>query len=100
MSCTWPFNVPTGVWGLNRKGKGTMNTVNAKKLYMIALTLVVLGLVIKPTSGLVLSVILLPIKVVVWFALAIISIINWFALLVVLIIGAAAYVAYCRGWIF
>ncbi len=77
-----------------------MNTVNAKKLYMIALTLVVLGLVIKPTSGLVLSVILLPIKVVVWFALAIISIINWFALLVVLIIGAAAYVAYCRGWIF
>ena len=94
------FNVPTGVWGLNRKRKGTMNTINAKKLYMIALTVVVLGLVIKPTSGVVLSIILLPVKVVVWFALAVVSIINWFALLVVLIIGAAAYVSYCKGWIF
>jgi hypothetical protein len=92
--------VPTGVWGLNRKGKGTMNTVNAKKLYMIALTLVVLGLVIKPTSNLVLGLILLPIKLVLWFVIAVVSIINWVALVVVLIIGAAAYVAYCKGWIF
>ena len=97
MSCTWPFNVPTGVWGLNRKGKGTMNT---KKLYMILLTVVVLGLVIKPTSGLVLSIILLPIKAVLWFTLAVVGIINWVALLVVLVIGAAAYVAYHKGWIF
>ena len=100
MSCTWPFNVPTGVWGLNRKGKGTMNTMNTKKLYMIVLSLVMLGLVIKPTSSVVLSIILLPIKTVLWFVLGVIGIINWFALLVIVVIGSAAYVAYCKGWIF
>lgn len=77
-----------------------MNTVNTKKLYMIVLAVVVLGLVIKPTSGVVLSVILLPIKTVLWFVLGVVSIINWFALLMVLIIGAAGYIAYCKGWIF
>ena len=97
MSCTWPFNVPTGVWGLNRKGKGTMN---AKKIYMIVLAIVVLGLVIKPTSSIVLAVLLMPIKLVLWFVFGVVSIINWVALLVLAVIGAAAYVAYCRGWIF
>ena len=77
-----------------------MNTMNTKKLYMIVLAIVVLGLVIKPTSSVVLSVILLPIKTVLWFIVAVVGIINWFALLMISIIAAAAYVAYCRGWIF
>ena len=77
-----------------------MNTVNTKKLYMIVLSLVMLGLVIKPTSSVVLSIILLPIKTVLWFVIAVIGIINWFALLVIVVIGSAAYVAYCKGWIF
>lgn len=77
-----------------------MNTINTKKLYMIVLAVVVLGLVIKPTSGILLAVLLMPIKLVLWFVIAVVGIINWFALLVVAVIGAAAYVAYCKGWIF
>ena len=91
---------PPGYGVLTEKEKQKMNTENAKKLYMTLLAVVVLGLVIKPTSNVVLSIILLPIKTVLWFALLVISVINWFALLMLLIIGAAGYIAYCKGWIF
>ena len=77
-----------------------MNTMNAKKLYMIVLALVLLGLVIKPTSGILVTILLMPIKLVLWFVIAVVGIINWVALLVLAVIGAAAYVAYCKGWIF